>query len=161
MTKKKCFFLIVPIEVEEEPLPQIQAASTSGNLGVEPIQGTSQSAPMEVENFENVAIDLTTGMKKQLTLFSFFKCIFYIFLLTKKNVFFPNIQIGSTPFILQCPLCEKKFRDVVSGVLACGHIFCIKCIDTIINNSGQCPQCTELIIPNDYRKLIYRTENDR
>lgn len=88
MTKKNCFFLIVPIEVEEEPLPQIQVASTSGNLGVEPIQGTSQSAPMEVENFENVAIDLTTGMKKQLTLFSFFKCIFYIFLLTKKMFFF-------------------------------------------------------------------------
>ena len=56
----------------------------------------------------------------------------------------------STSYKPPCPICTKTIHTIYTTI--CGHIFCKKCIDTIVKDSKICPICRS--DPGEYH-IVY------
>lgn len=54
-----------------------------------------------------------------------------------------------------CGICLDEISEEDIGVTKCGHIFCYKCIKTIITQKNQCPYCRKKITGNEVYMISY------
>lgn len=86
-----------------------------------------------------------------------FKLLTWVFLLHNENA--PKVPELPSESMFKCPICMDPFIEEMSTM--CGHIFCKKCITTVVATQRKCPTCRKFIIMEELRRVFLPYPNWR
>jgi len=63
---------------------------------------------------------------------------------------------------MECPICYEDEKKIELTITICNHIFCKKCINSIINsNKSKCPICRIELIDKKCKKISNELRNKK